>query len=170
MHPIHCILTGGTVAERYDPHATDRRLRVDTYSVSDRLMKLAPDMCQYTHLMSKDSLEMNDDDRAQLAKAVVESPSWRVLVIHGTGTMVKSAGVIAQALKAARRDKLVVLTGSMIPIREVESDADFHLGGALLALQTAMTLGVYIAMSGHFFPWDQCYKNERKQRFYRKVD
>ena len=110
-------------------------------------------------LMRKDSLEMQDADRA-LVRSRVEACAHRcILITHGTDTMPQTA----QALVGLQH-KAIVLTGSMTPARFEASDAEFNIGFAAGVLQT-LGPGVYIAMNGRVFPADHVKKNREAGRF-----
>ena len=79
-------------------------------------------------------------------------------MIHGTDTMVQTAQTIK---KHATRDKVVVITGAMLPFMK-ESDAMFNFGGAFIAAQT-LEPGIWITMNGHIFKSDDVEKNTRKE-------
>jgi len=113
-------------------------------------------------LMSKDSLEMTDDDRAEIARAVSRSRADRLLITHGTDTMPKTAGALMDA--ADRLGKTVVMTGSMQPARMAQTDAVFNVGFAWAAVQT-LPPGVYIAMNGQVFNAGHVRKNRDAGRF-----
>ena len=90
-----------------------------------------------TELLRKDSLQMTDADRDTIRQALVDSATTRIIVTHGTDTMIETARV----LKAVR-DKTIVLTGALQPARFTDSDAPFNLGMAMAAVQT-LPAGVY---------------------------
>ena len=52
----------------------------------------------------------------------------------------------------------------MIPIKFGSSDGLFNLGGALAFVQT-LPVGVYIAMNGRYFQWDNVRKNRQTGMF-----
>jgi L-asparaginase len=60
--------------------------------------------------------------------------------------------------------KTIVLTGAMIPYKFGSSDGLFNLGSALALVQT-LAAGVYIAMNGRWFHWDQVRKNRERGIF-----
>ena len=115
-------------------------------------------------IMRKDSLELTDDDRANIAAAVLNSKAQRVVVTHGTDTMTKTAAQIESDLDAAGLAKVVVLTGAFAPARFAMTDAIFNVGLAFGAVQT-LDSGVYIAMSGQIFKARDVKKNLEAQRF-----
>jgi L-asparaginase len=51
-----------------------------------------------------------------------------------------------------------VITGAMVPYAFGSSDGLFNLGSALSFVQTPPH-GVFLAMNGRFFPWDNVAKN-----------
>jgi len=67
-------------------------------------------------------------------------------------------------LGAAIKDKTIVLTGAMIPYRFGSSDGLFNLGSALAYVQT-LPHGVYVAMNGRYFIYDNVTKNKKLGEF-----
>jgi L-asparaginase len=111
-------------------------------------------------LFLKDSLDLVDEDRARIVAAARASEERRIVITHGTDTMVESA----RALAAADLEKTIVLTGAMIPYAFGSSDGLFNLGSALSFAQ-ALAPGVYVAMNGRVFPWDNVKKNKERGVF-----
>lgn len=110
-------------------------------------------------LMQKDSLEMIDDDRRLIRGAVERTEESRVLIIHGTDTMIDCAQYLAGIT-----GKTVVLFGAMQPARMRHSDALFNLGFAAAAVQL-LPQGIYLAMNGRVFDPHQVAKNREQGRF-----
>jgi L-asparaginase len=110
-------------------------------------------------ILRKDSLDLTDADRALIRGRVAADNSERIVVTHGTDTMV----LTALALKNIP-GKTIVLTGSMQPARLRVTDAGFNLGTAIAAVQI-LPSGVYIAMNGRIFNPDCCRKNVAGHRF-----
>lgn len=108
----------------------------------------------------KDSLELTDDDRAEIARRAAAAPEMRIVVTHGTDTMTETA----KALAAAVPGKTIVLTGALSPARFAETDAPFNLGMAFAAAQTCGA-GVWIAMSGQVFDGLKARKDREAGRF-----
>lgn len=117
-----------------------------------------------TQLMRKDSLELTDADRQAIHDAVAASDADKILVTHGTDTMVDTARVLADIA-----DKTIVLTGAMQPATLRNSDAEFNVGFALAATQT-LPPGVYIAMNGEVFDPAETRKDRSAHRFIRQRD
>ena len=106
-------------------------------------------------LMMIDSLEMTGEDCEYIARECASCEEDKIVITHGTDTMTVTAGVLAQRIK----NKTIVLTGAMIPIKFGSSDGLFNLGSALAFVQT-LPHGVYVAMNGRYFTWDNVRKNK----------
>jgi L-asparaginase len=110
-------------------------------------------------LMRKDSLDLTETDRQQIADTVVRSNNSRFVITHGTDTMVDSARALTGI-----KGKTIVLTGALNPARFVGSDAVFNIGCAVAAVQT-LGPGVYIAMNGRIWNPEKVRKNRDANRF-----
>lgn len=139
--PIVVLSAGGTIDKQYYDELS--RYQV-TETVVARLLEVARVTAPYriVEVLRKDSLDMDEADRARLAEAVRKAPSHRVVVTHGTDTMTKSAETLADI-----ENKTIVLVGALTPARFSESDAAFNLGMAFATAQIAAP-GVYITMNG----------------------
>ena len=111
-------------------------------------------------IMMKDSLHMTDEDRKILVENCLKTPEQKIIITHGTDTMVETA----RALAAQVKNKTIVLTGALIPYKFGSSDGLFNLGSALAFVQT-LSPGVYIAMNGRCFNWDNVRKNKQLGEF-----
>ncbi|HMR85228.1 MAG TPA: asparaginase domain-containing protein [Niabella sp.] len=107
-------------------------------------------------LMMIDSLEMTHEDRELIAYQCEQCEEEQIVITHGTDTMDKTAKVLAEKVK----NKTIVITGAMIPIKFGSSDGLFNLGSALAFAQT-LPHGVYVAMNGRYFNWDNVRKNRQ---------
>lgn len=114
---------------------------------------------EVTALMAKDSLEMTDEDRGQVRLAVEGAREDKIIITHGTDTMVKTAEVLRSI-----PNKTIVLTGALSPAIFKDSDAIFNVGCAIAAAQTASN-GVYITMNGRVFESDKVFKDVENNRF-----
>jgi len=103
-------------------------------------------------LLSKDSLEMTHEDRELIKKACEGAVANKILITHGTDTMIETAKVLNNI-----QNKVIVLTGASQPYRFRESDAEFNIGVAFGALNV-LDSGVFIAMNGRVYEWDKCQK------------
>ena len=106
-------------------------------------------------LMMIDSLEMTDQDRELIINECNECSEKRIVITHGTDTMEDTARVLSQAIT----NKTIILTGAMIPFKFGSSDGLFNLGSAL-AFAQALPAGIYLAMNGKYFNWDNVRKNK----------
>jgi len=107
-----------------------------------------------------DSLDMQDADRNNVLAACQRANEKAIVIIHGTDTMRETAHVLGNA----KLDKTIILTGAMIPYEIANSDALFNLGFACGIAQT-LARGVYIAMNGQIFNWDNVKKNRNEGVF-----
>ncbi len=110
-------------------------------------------------VLAKDSLDLTDADRRLIRDRVAASPCDRVVVTHGTDTIVETA----LCLKGIA-GKTVVLTGSLQPARFRNTDAVFNLGVAIAAVQT-LPPGVYLAMNGRILDPERARKDRARGRF-----
>jgi L-asparaginase len=110
-------------------------------------------------VMSKDSLDLTAEDRLALRRRVEADPCRRIMVTHGTDTMIETAKSLLGIA-----GKTIVLTGSMQPARFKVTDAVFNIGSALAAVQ-CLPPGVYIAMNGKVFDPLKSRKNAKENRF-----
>jgi L-asparaginase len=158
MPSIGIFVTGGTFDKEYN-ELTGSLFFKDTHLAEMlRLGRCRVDVSVRT-LMMIDSLEMTDADRALIAGQCRDAAESRLVITHGTDTMVETAAAIAAALPPAA-GKTIVLTGAMIPYAFGSSDGLFNLGSALSFVQ-ALPAGVYIAMNGRCFDWDRVRKNRQ---------
>ena len=158
---IRILVTGGTFDKEYDELTGALYFRNTHLPEMLRLGRSKLDVEVQTVCMM-DSLEMDFAHRSEVLEACRNSPEGRLLVTHGTDTMVETAAVLAQGLAVA--DKTVVLTGAMVPFAFGSSDGLFNLGSALSFAQV-LPPGVYVAMNGRCFPWHNVRKNKAEGVF-----
>lgn len=157
-------ITGGTLDKQYNP--LNGELVFNQSSVMEMLVQSRNTVkTDVETLMLKDSLEMNDVDRQLIANACNNSLDSKIIITHGTDTMVGSAHAIAKELAAdSSSDKTVVLLGAMVPYQFKGSDALFNLGCAMSAVQI-LPAGVYITMNGQVFDYREVQKNRAIGQF-----
>tara|TARA_B100000686_G_C16061973_1_gene605110 strand:- start:61 stop:555 length:495 start_codon:yes stop_codon:yes gene_type:complete len=107
-------------------------------------------------LMMIDSLKMSPNDRSYIINKCKNEKTDRIIITHGTDTMVETAKLLAEKIT----DKTIIITGAMIPIKFGSSDGLFNLGSALSFVQT-LEPGIYITMNGRYFTWDNVHKNKK---------
>jgi len=155
--------TGGTIDKVYFDQKSE-------YQVGDPqangVLERANVVLDYVveSIMKKDSLDFTDEDRELIRRKVESSSFERIVITHGTDTMIATAKVLKGIL-----DKTIVMTGSMYPAQFRDSDAVFNIGCAVTAAQT-LGPGVYIAMNGCIFMPDHTRKNVEKNRFEEQTD
>jgi len=156
---IQILITGGTFDKEYN------ELNGELFFQDTHLKQMLEQgrshlQVNIRSLMLVDSLEMTDDDREIVLTHCRKSPADRIVITHGTDTMVVTAKYLAKHIK----DKTIILTGAMIPIVFGSSDGLFNMGAALAYAQT-LEHGVYIAMNGQYFHHDNVRKNKIKGLF-----
>ncbi|MCB1562463.1 MAG: asparaginase [Alphaproteobacteria bacterium] len=163
--PIHVIVTGGTIDSVYNTPLQKMRPASETILpyYLENVVQLYPEVSFETVCMM-DSGDMSDATRQKIAEAVMRTHSEQVLISHGTDTMVETALFLERTL-GEHSKKTVILTGAMVPLKElVLSDAGFNLGYALSQL-SALSPGVYICMNGRTFEPEKVVKNTAIARF-----
>jgi L-asparaginase len=153
---IRIFVTGGTFDKRYDELAGALAFGDTHLPEMLRLGRCRVDVSIDT-LMMIDSLDMTAADRSLIVDRCRQSVEPRLLITHGTDTIVDTARALATAAPPLA-GKTVVLTGAMIPYAFGSSDGLFNLGSALSFVQ-ALASGVYVAMNGRCFEWDRVRKN-----------
>ncbi len=156
---VKILVTGGTFDKEYD-ELNGKLFFKDSHLTE--LLKLGRCNLQVNvrTLMMIDSLEMNDSDRALILNTCEKSEEHQIVITHGTDTM----EVTAKLLGEAELDKTIVLTGAMIPYKFGSSDGLFNLGTAL-AFAQSLPIGVYVAMNGRYFKWNNVRKNKSNGTF-----
>ena len=155
---IQIFTTGGTIDKVYFDALSE--YQVGPTAVAD-ILRENNVQCEHqvTQLMRKDSLELTDDDRAAIRAAIEDSNADRILITHGTDTMVETARTLGGI-----DGKTIVLTGALQPATLKHSDAEFNVGFALAAVQ-ALPAGVYVAMNGQIFDPATARKDRKAGKF-----
>jgi L-asparaginase len=156
---IRIFVTGGTFDKEYNE--LNGELYFKNTHLHDLLeMGRSKVTVVITTLMLIDSLEMTEKDREAILRQCINCSEDKIIITHGTDTMTVTAKLLAENIN----NKTIVLTGAMIPIKFGSSDGLFNLGGALAFVQT-LPHGVYVAMNGRYFNWDNVRKNKLTGRF-----
>jgi L-asparaginase len=156
---IRIFITGGTFDKEYN-ELNGQLYFKDTHLTDLLEMGRNKVPVQIRTLMMIDSLEMTDNDRELIAHQCEQCEEDRIVITHGTDTMSETAKILAEKVKG----KTIVLTGAMIPIKFGSSDGLFNLGSALAFAQT-LGHGVYVAMNGRYFNWNNVKKNKQTGMF-----
>jgi L-asparaginase len=161
MTDIKIITTGGTIDKIYFDAKSE--FQVGAPQIGEVLKEANVTLgFEITPLLRKDSLDLTDADRNRIYKAVESSPQNRVIVTHGTDTMITTALVLKKIAH-----KTIVLTGAMQPAEFRFTDAVFNIACAFTAVQL-LPAGVYIAMNGRLFDPAASRKNRDLNRFERR--
>lgn len=154
---IQVLVTGGTFDKEYN-YITGKLYFKDTHLTQMfKLGRCTLDISVKT-LMMVDSLEMTEADRGIIIHNCRSAKSDKVVITHGTDKMVETASALAAA---EIENKTIILTGAMIPYAfGSSSDGFFNLGSAL-AFTQSLPNGVYIAMNGRYFDWNNVIKNRQ---------
>jgi L-asparaginase len=156
------VTTGGTIDKQYFDALSE-------FQIADTAIRKLLEVARVTHphqveeLLRKDSLDLGHEDRERIVEHVRQATETRIVVTHGTDTMTLTAAALAKI-----PHKTIVLTGALTPARFAESDAPFNLGMAFATAQTA-SAGVYIAINGSVFRWDEVVKDRQLGQFLRKT-
>jgi L-asparaginase len=156
---IKIFTTGGTIDKIYFDQKSKYEVGEPTI---DEVLQEANVTVDYRceKIMRKDSLDLTEEDRQKIYEVIKADTHRQIVITHGTDTMIQTA----QKLQPLAKEKVIVLTGSMMPAKFKSSDAMFNIGGALIAVQT-LPPGVYIVMNGQIFNPRQARKNVELNRF-----
>lgn len=157
MH-IHFISTGGTIDKVYFDALSE--YQIGSPQVQEILSEAGVAFeFEVEQLMAKDSLELTDSDREIIRERVLASPFERIIITHGTDTMVQTALLLVDV-----PGKTIVFTGAMQPARFRNTDATFNIGVAVGAV-SSLPHGVYLAMNGCIFDPRRTRKNRQRHCF-----
>lgn len=156
---IRIFVTGGTFDKEYNELNGQLHFQKTLLPELLKMGRCRLDI-QVQTLMMIDSLEMTAEDRAGIVAHCRDAAEEQLLITHGTDTICETAAQLAKA----ELQKTILLTGALIPIRFGSSDGLFNLGSALAYAQT-LPWGVYIAMNGRYFLWNNVRKNRQTGYF-----
>jgi L-asparaginase len=156
---IRIFITGGTFDKEYN-ELTGELFFKDTHVPEMLGLGRNKVDLHIRTLMMTDSLSMTDEDRAIILHNCKKASEDRILITHGTDTMVATAMLLAEA----KLEKTIILTGAMVPYTFGSSDGLFNLGSALAFAQT-LPYGVYIAMNGKYFTAERVRKDKKTGEF-----
>jgi L-asparaginase len=106
---IKFITVGGTIDKVYFDALSEYEIGESNI---DAILKDARVNFEYEVLsiLKKDSLDMTDQDRLIVHRAVQNDPNERIIITHGTDTMIKTAKTLGNI-----KNKVIVMTGAMEP-------------------------------------------------------
>jgi L-asparaginase len=152
---IKLFVTGGTFDKEYN-ELTGQLFFKDSHI--NEILKLGRSRLNLSvcTLMLIDSLEMTDNNRNIILESCQHCDENKIVITHGTDTMTETAKYLADKIPK----KTVVITGAMIPYKFGSSDGLFNLGSALAFVQS-LPAGIYVAMNGRYYDWNNCKKNKQ---------
>lgn len=170
MKRISLISTGGTIEKTYDERTgtlTNRRSIVDHMLSALRLEDIAINSIQ---LLSKDSLDLTDQDRKRILEMVrvmisdASPENAGVVILHGTDTLCVTGEMLCREL--GEPTVPIVLTGAMRPYEMKRSDALQNLNEAIFAAGV-LPPGVYAVAHGRALPFPGVVKDPDRGTFVR---
>lgn len=161
MEKTLIINTGGTFNKVYNPLKGELEVSKEGRALESILCYFYNYPYEIINIIHKDSLEMNDEDRLLMLKTIQSTGFEKVLIVHGTDTM----DITASFLSLHVKDKVITLTGAMVPFSIDGIEATANLSMALGDLHVREKKGVYIAMHGLVATHDIIYKNRQKGIF-----
>jgi L-asparaginase len=156
---IRIFVTGGTFDKEYN-EITGQLFFKETHLPEMISRSRVSPQVTVTTLMMIDSLDMKPIDRELIANQCINTPEDKIIITHGTDTMAITAATLADKVAG----KTIILTGAMIPYKFGSSDGFFNLGCALAFVQ-CLPPGIYVAMNGRYFNWDNVRKNRQTGQF-----
>jgi L-asparaginase len=158
------LTTGGTIDKTYDEYGG--HLEIEGTNLDEILGALRlPDLfIRHISVMQKDSLELTDEDRDTILRAVQNAlpTSDAVIVVHGTDTLAKTGDYLHAGLEQLSIP--VVLTGAMRPYEFRDSDAQQNVTEALLAARL-LHPGVYAVIHNRILSFPGVVKDRRAGEF-----
>ena len=174
---VEFLTMGGTIDKDYPRLSSGYAFEFGETSAASRILQMHPNLgftYNVTSICKKDSLDIEDDDRMalllEISRIVEKNNSGnmrrrtRIIITHGTDTMIETAKYIKEGLEKDTVDKLpiaIAFTGATKPERFVDSDAGFNLGSAISATSRNIEqFSVLICMNGNIAPADKCARLE----------
>ena len=161
---ITVINTGGTFNKRYNPLSGELEVPKDSLALDEIIGYCYNIDFEVSNIISKDSLEMNDDDRELIVKTIKNCKNQNIIIVHGTDTIDLTASFIDENIK----DKTIVLTGAMLPISINKIEATLNFASAIGFLNANIENGIYISMHGSVKNYKKLVKNRELGKFLEK--
>ncbi len=156
---IQILITGGTIDKQYD--VVTGKLVFNNSSIKTMIAQARlNDSVLINTIFLKDSLDIDTNDITQIVDFCQHCDSNKILIIHGTDTMINTAKKLSII-----RDKTIILFGAMLPYSVNNSDALFNFGFAFASIKCTLKDNIYIAMNGELFHYDAVVKNKILAKF-----
>mmetsp|Transcript_14416 Transcript_14416/g.21618 ORF Transcript_14416/g.21618 Transcript_14416/m.21618 type:complete len:208 (-) Transcript_14416:374-997(-) len=178
---VYVVTLGGTIDKDYPKLTSGYAFEFGDQSAAERILKAHPNLgisYKIKSICKKDSLEITSDDRRDLVSYIITTIKYRpiylellrIVVTHGTDTMIETAMYIKNSLSEEDRARVVIaFTGATKPERFVDSDASFNVGCAVAATSCCKPGSVVICMNGNVIPAEQCARVEATGRFVKRA-
>ena len=141
---VTIINTGGTFNKRYNPIKGALEVPNDNIALNKIISSCHNVNFEVKNIVSKDSLDMTDEDRQLITNTIKDSANDKVIIIHGTDTVDLTSNFLRKQID----DKKIVFTGAMVPMSIDEVEATMNFSMALGFLNSNIENGVYLAMHG----------------------
>jgi len=161
MNEILIISTGGTFNKIYNPINGNLDIDDNAKSIKTILKKIKVENYHLKTIINKDSLDITKKDRKNLLNLILKSKFKKIIIIHGTDTINKTASFLDKHIK----NKIIVLTGSMIPFSIDPIEATSNFSFACGFLQQEPNNGIFISMHGYVKNYQNILKNRKKGIF-----
>ncbi|MGJ0352472.1 asparaginase [Aliarcobacter cryaerophilus] len=161
---ITVINTGGTFNKRYNPISGELEVPKDSLALDEIISYCYNIDFEVLNIISKDSLEMNDDDREFIVRTIKNCKNQNIIIVHGTDTIDLTAKYLDEKIK----DKTIVLTGAMLPISINKVEATLNFSQAIGFLNANIENGIYISMHGSVKNYKKLIKNRELGKFLEK--
>jgi L-asparaginase len=160
---IQIIMTGGTIDSYFDS-IKDEVIPLKKSILPNFIKSLqTEDKFYFQQICMKDSRSLTGQDLKNILKSIEKLNLKHIIISHGTYTMPDTARFLVANLK--NKDKVIILTGSMIPLTGFSpSDAPFNLGYAIASVKT-LKPGIYICMNGQIFSPKEVIKRISEGKF-----
>ena len=161
--PIHFIITGGTIDSHYDSKK-DTAIPLK-HSVIPKFVNNLNlySKVKFTEVCMKDSRNLTREDLKKVLNKIEKSSEKHFIITHGTYTLPDTGRYLKANLK--RKNIVVILTASMLPMAEFTmSDGGFNLGFAIAKLHN-LPNGIYACMNGKVFSPEEIMKVISEGRF-----
>lgn len=157
------IQTGGTIDKDYPETKKGYAFQITEPAVKRILQKINANFdFEILSILKKDSLDITEEDREKICETCQKAKNHRIVITHGTDTMIETAKKIATI-----KNKVIILTGATKPEKFSDSDASFNVGTAIGAINV-LSEGVYVAMNGRIYPWNCVRRNSETGQFIEK--
>jgi L-asparaginase len=171
MRTITLITTGGTIEKTYDEHSGQLANRGTIVRRMLKRLRLEDATIRIIELMTKDSLDMTEDDRVRVVDAVRSAggdsagpagASSGIVILHGTDTLTQTGERLLAEIPRPRVP--IVLTGAMRPYEMKASDALQNLTEAIFGAGV-LAPGIYCVAHGRALTFPGVAKDRTRGTF-----